>query len=321
MPPSLPFAKLSETNYDDWKLQMEAHLTKKNLFGVINGSEEEPTTGPNSNSMRSYRQKQSLTRAKLILGVDTSQLPHVREQDPTEIWRKLSQIHSTRGLGTLLTMHRSFFTMMMPANASIASWVVQVHHAAYRLEECYRLEQDDGNAAGTLSPRCITDLNKIMVLMSGLPHAYNSLMVHIAIILSNDLSFKDVVTCLLNEEQCQRPLLTISSNQSTSPSLDLSQDPIAAALMASQKPGSRAGHHDATSQSSQKPGVSIVCHKCGGVGHYHHQCPSRDAPNASTCRACGNQANTVTEDEANDTTTSANTVFEMDDTQGVVGSW
>ena len=253
--------------------------------------------------------------------MDTSQLPHVQEQDPAEIWRKLSQIHSTCGLGTLLTMRRSFFTMMMPANASIASWVAQVHHAAYRLKECYHLEQDDGNAAGTLSPRHVTDLNKVMVLMSGLLHAYNSLMVHIAIIPSNDLSFEDVVTCLLNEEQCQRPVLAISSNQSTSPLLDLSQDPITATHMASQKPGSHAGHCDATSQSSWKPGVSIVCHKCGGVGHYHHQCPSHNAPNASTCHACENQANTVTEDEANDTTTSANTAFEMDDTQGVVGSW
>jgi len=35
--PSLPFEKLNETNYDDWKIQMEALLEEKGLFGVVNG--------------------------------------------------------------------------------------------------------------------------------------------------------------------------------------------------------------------------------------------------------------------------------------------
>ncbi|KAM6493447.1 hypothetical protein JOM56_011581, partial [Amanita muscaria] len=68
-------------------------------------------------------QKQHLAHAKLILTVESSQLPHVRDEDPAVIWEKLSKIHSTRGLGTLLTMRHNFFTMTMPADTSIASWV------------------------------------------------------------------------------------------------------------------------------------------------------------------------------------------------------
>ncbi|KAF8630817.1 hypothetical protein AX14_010971, partial [Amanita brunnescens Koide BX004] len=103
-PPSLPFAKLNKTNYDDWKLQMEVHLTKKGLFSVINGTDELLTTGPNSKAMQSYCQKQNLTHSKLILGIESSQLPHICKKDPAEIWQKLSQIHSACGLGTLLAM-------------------------------------------------------------------------------------------------------------------------------------------------------------------------------------------------------------------------
>ena len=46
--PSLPFDKLNETNYNDWKIQMEALLEEKGLFGVMSGHSIMPTTGPNS---------------------------------------------------------------------------------------------------------------------------------------------------------------------------------------------------------------------------------------------------------------------------------
>ena len=68
MPPSLPFAKLDEINYNDWKLQMEAHLTEKGLFGVIDGTEEELMTGPNSKVLaHAYCQKWVLHGQNLFL--------------------------------------------------------------------------------------------------------------------------------------------------------------------------------------------------------------------------------------------------------------
>ncbi|KAM6502318.1 hypothetical protein JOM56_002295 [Amanita muscaria] len=175
MPPSLPFDKLNESNYDDWKLQMEAHLEEKELFSIIDGTEEMPMTGPNSKSMR-------------------------------------SKIHSARGLGTLLTMRRNFFTMTMPADTSIASWVAQVRHAAYKLDECYRLEQadhaikseTDTPSLSSFSLRHVTDLDKVMVLTSGLSPTFNSLLVYIAAIPISMLDFEDIVTRLLNEEQRQK---------------------------------------------------------------------------------------------------------------------
>ena len=46
--PSLPFDKLNEMNYNDWKIQMEALLEEKGLFGVVSGQDVIPSTGPNS---------------------------------------------------------------------------------------------------------------------------------------------------------------------------------------------------------------------------------------------------------------------------------
>ena len=79
--PSLPFDKLNETNYDDWKIQMEAFLEGKGLFGVVSGRDIMPTTGPNFKGVRTFLEKQRLARSKIILSIDPSQLPHVRNEE------------------------------------------------------------------------------------------------------------------------------------------------------------------------------------------------------------------------------------------------
>jgi hypothetical protein len=209
MASSLPFDKLNESNYDDWKLQMEAYLEEEGLFGFLDGTQVMPTTGPNSESMHTYQEKQRLARAKLILAVEQSQLPYVRDQDPAVIWANLGRIHSTHSLRTSLMMRRNLFSMTMPADASIAYWVAQVHHAAYKLDECYRLEQAEyATTDYTIPPLLhhVTDHEKVMVLTSSLPSTFNSLLIYISAIPTSQLDFEDIVTHLLNAEQRQKPV-------------------------------------------------------------------------------------------------------------------
>jgi Domain of unknown function (DUF4219) len=89
--PSLPFDKLNETNYDDWKIQVEALLEEKGLFGVVSGRDVMPTTGPSSKGVKAFLEKQRLARSKIILAIEPSQLPHVRnEENPFVIWQNLT---------------------------------------------------------------------------------------------------------------------------------------------------------------------------------------------------------------------------------------
>jgi len=118
--PALPFDKLNESNYDDWKILMEALLEEKGLFGVVSGRDVIPTTGPNSKGVKTFLEKQRLARAKIILAIDPSQLPHVRnEDDPAVVWKNLARIHRARGLGVLLTMHMDFLKMSIPPQFTI----------------------------------------------------------------------------------------------------------------------------------------------------------------------------------------------------------
>ena len=100
-----------------------------------------PATGPNLKGVCTFIEKQCLTHAKIILCIEPSQIPHIRnESDPAVIWKNLSQIHRACGLGVLLTIRMDFLKMSMPPKSTIATYVASICHAAYRLEECYHAE-------------------------------------------------------------------------------------------------------------------------------------------------------------------------------------
>ena len=65
---------------------MEVLLEKKELWTVVSGGETMPHTGPNSKGVKAFIQKQCLARAKIILHLNNSQLPHTQYGDPKEIW-------------------------------------------------------------------------------------------------------------------------------------------------------------------------------------------------------------------------------------------
>ena len=221
--PSLPFDKLNETNYDDWKIQMEALLEEKGLFGVVSGRDILPTTGPNSKGVKAFLEKQHLARSKIILAIEPSQLLHVRnKENPLVIWQNLTQIHRARGLGILLTMRMDFLKMSMPPGSTIASYVASICHAAYRLEECYQAEEDDSVSISTIiSPSIPTtrtpidsNLNKISILLNGLPPAYQPVIVNITGTPLASLTFEDVITRLMNEEGCLRNIVSPTATPS-----------------------------------------------------------------------------------------------------------
>src|SRR6266508_4562690 len=98
--PSLPFDKLNESNYHDWKIQMEALLEEKGLFGVVNGQDTRPSCPPTLKQVKTFLEKQRVAHAKIILAVEPSQLPHVRDTTNLAMtWRKLGPSHHARRLG------------------------------------------------------------------------------------------------------------------------------------------------------------------------------------------------------------------------------
>ena len=71
------------------------------------------------------------------------------------------------------------------------------------MEECYHTEEDDSPfppTPFTTRPPIVSNLDKITVLLNGLPPTYQPVIVNITGIPLASLTFEDVVTCLMNEE-------------------------------------------------------------------------------------------------------------------------
>ena len=74
MPTEPKFDNLTEGNYMEWKIYMEALLVRKNLLSVINGTERHPRGKEGMKSIKDFYRKQAEACAEITLHVTPSQL-------------------------------------------------------------------------------------------------------------------------------------------------------------------------------------------------------------------------------------------------------
>jgi hypothetical protein len=254
--------KLSDSShYPDWAMQMEALLEEKELWDIVQGTEHVPNTGPNSKPMKSYIRKGKVAKAKIILHLDKSQLPHAHFDTAKEIWDNLARIHCARGFSTLLAMRQKFFYMVMDKDKSMRAWIASVRDIAHRLE------------AANFE---VTDIDLIIALTQGLPDRYDSFIVALDATPIDQLSVDSVITRLLNEESRQSRF---------EPGHDIT-------ALSRSKLGNKTWSKPYKARSvtnEEQPPCSSRCYNCGGRGHLARDCPSPKQE--------GDKANFVTKDE------------------------
>jgi hypothetical protein len=236
--PETTFEKLNEKNYPDWRYMMEALLVEKDLWDVVDGTEARPLGSANSKAVRAFVKKQQVARAKIILHIEASQLPHARYDDPQEIWENLEQVHRARGFATRLALRRNFLYMQKHEDQVMNSWISDVKNAAFHLES---------------SGVAIIDEDIILALTAGLPESYSTFIVTLDNLPTDDLTLPNVITRLLNEEVRQNHSIQSSSEHRDSEALAV----------------------QVTKSNKKKTPLSdITCYNCGGKGHYKSDCPS-----------------------------------------------
>src|SRR5882724_2879749 len=132
--PDPHFLKLNDSNYADWHYIMAATLVDKDLWDVVDGSLTHLVGSPNHKAMRAFVKKQQLARAKIILSIEVSQLPHTRHDDPKAIWDSLQKVHRARGFATRLSLCRHFLYMRKCDDQTVVSWISDVKRAAFQLK-------------------------------------------------------------------------------------------------------------------------------------------------------------------------------------------
>jgi hypothetical protein len=235
--PETSFEKLNEKNYPNWRYMMEALLVEKDLWDVVDGTEARPLGSVNTKAVRAFVKKQQVARAKIILHIEASQLPHARYDDPKEIWENLEQVHRARGFATRLALRRQFLYMQKHEDQVMNAWISDVKNAAFHLES---------------SGVAIIDEDIILALTAGLPESYSTFIVTLDNLSADDLTLSNVITRLLNEE--------VRQNHSIQSSEHRDNEALAVQV---------------TKRNKKKTLLSdITCYNCGGKGHYKSDCPS-----------------------------------------------
>ncbi|RDB31020.1 hypothetical protein Hypma_000182 [Hypsizygus marmoreus] len=227
---------LNDTNYSDWSIKMEALLVEKDLWDVVAGTEVMPTTGPNSKTTKAFVRKQKLARAKIILHVENSQLPHTRHSDPRRFGITL--------LASIAPKHDDI---------SMQAWIAQVRDAAFHLEA---------------AEFPVDDLDLIIVLTQGLPESYDPLIITLDSTPIDELDVDNIITCLLNEETRQKGdkehFGYVAVGKRSKNIVDRGK----------RKGKGRDAKSEKGGNSSQTDSKHMRCFNCRGRGHRASKCPS-----------------------------------------------
>ena len=236
--------KLNQENYGDWSMMMEAILVRKQLWDIVTGGKTRPVGSENSTCVKNFVRKQAKACAELVLGVKSSQLPHLHNSDPAKIWEDLKNIHEAWGLASRLALRHKFLWLLKGEDQPMQNWIATVRQTTFRLTQI-GVE--------------VSDEDFILVLAQGLPATYENFVVSLNVTDPSLLTSEHVISHLLNEEVCQ---------------LALKQNPRLQAIQTD-----TAFHANVKKISIE----CITCFKCQKKGHYQSQCPqnkSGDQANA-----------------------------------------
>ena len=144
--------------------------------------------------------------------------------------------HYAQGLSTQLTAMRKFSCMEKHLEQSTTLWVGDVKAQAHLMKDI-RIE--------------LPDLLTIVILTSGLPHKYDSVVVTLNAVKPNELTLELAISQLLNEEECH-----LSRKQLNDYKVLLIKG--------------ESNSSDAAFAVHSR--ANITCFKCGKKGHYAKDC-------------------------------------------------
>lgn len=175
--------KLSEDNYESWKLQMKSVLICNELWSYANGSEVKT-----EENRVEWTRKDQKALAMITLSISRGQLNHVKKAETSHAaWTELERIYESKGLVRKATLYKQLYRMKKDPDTSIAKFLNDFTSKAEQLTE-----------AGINIPE---DLLSIM-LLSSLPEDFENFTVAIE---SRDVipSVNNLKTKLLEEEARQ----------------------------------------------------------------------------------------------------------------------
>ena len=151
---------LNSSNYSTWKVQCKMALIKDGLWGIVNGTEREPTEGDEARAKFAAKRDKAL--ATIVLAMEPCLLYLIGNDptDPVAVWRVLSEQFQRKTWANKLELKRKLFLLRLAEGGSVQD------HIKIMTEIC-----DELLAIG----ECVSDEDRVVYLLSSLPESYGVL--------------------------------------------------------------------------------------------------------------------------------------------------
>ena len=174
---------LNENNYPTWKIQVKMHLIKDNLFGIVDGSENAPTS---TGDLVKYNMRRDRALAIIVLAINPKFLYIIGDPvDPKIVWQQLQDTFQKKTWANKLRLKRKLYNMKLEPGDSL-----QEHLKAF--VELFSELAVIGDA--------INEEDRVINLLASLPDSFSTIVTALEAI-DKVPSWESVTERLLHEEE------------------------------------------------------------------------------------------------------------------------
>ena len=177
--------KFNGENFGMWKFKMEMILAEKDLWEVVDGSEEPPSEDADLKTKKAFERKEKKAFALIAINLVDRQIAHIQHcKGPAQAWATLCNIHETKSLSNILFLRRKFFTSKMQEEDDLLDHINKIKALADELA-CLEAPVMDGDV--------------MMTLLQSLPPSFEFLIPALETRPIKELTMEFVTACLMHE--------------------------------------------------------------------------------------------------------------------------
>ena len=116
---------LNDENYPTWKVQMKMLLMRKNLFGIVDGTEAAPLAdATDSDAGQKYKRSHDRALATIVLSIDPSLLYLLgNPTDPAVVWTTLQNTFMKKTWSDRLRLKRKLYNLKLKTSGSLQQYL------------------------------------------------------------------------------------------------------------------------------------------------------------------------------------------------------
>lgn len=238
--------KLSDNNYQTWKVEMKWYLKSKGLLDYVTGKIKIEGTAT-LEQKKAFQVNDDKAIAPIGLHIEPNQQIHIEECNTAEeAWKALEQVHQPKSRVRIMQLKKQLYGTKMKEGDSMSSYISSIKVISNNLREAGAEVQDEDLA---------------YILLAGLPESYETLNMTLANLPDNSFTTAEISKALLSEYDRRR---------SRHPEENESQKE---ALQIGRKPKHVSPTTFNTSNIKQKP---VFCSHCKKQGHDVKSCWSKN---------------------------------------------